>query len=136
MTTETTTPYAALVLRIGLGSMFIAHAFLKIFVFTPAGTVGFFASLGIPGWLAYPTIAVELIGGAMLILGVKARWVSIALIPVLIGTISLVHGSKGWLFTNEGGGWEYPMFLIVALIAQSLLGNGAFSLQSIFSKNR
>jgi len=136
MTTQTTTPYAALVLRIGLGTMFIAHALLKIFVFTPEGTVDFFASLGVPGWFAYPTMAIELMGGAMLIFGIKARFVSLALIPVLIGTIVLVHGAKGWLFTNEGGGWEYPLFLIVALIAQSLLGNGAITLKSIISKYR
>ena len=136
MTTQTTTPYAALVLRIALGTMFIAHALLKIFVFTPEGTVGFFASLGVPGWFAYPTMAIELIGGVMLVLGIKTRLVSVALIPILIGTIVLVHGAKGWLFTNEGGGWEYPLFLIAALIAQSLLGNGAITLKSIISKYR
>ena len=136
MTTQETAPYAALVLRIGLGTLFIAHALLKIFVFTPEGTVGFFASLGIPGWFAYPTMALELIGGAMLILGIKTRHVSMALIPIIIGTIVLVHGAKGWLFTNEGGGWEFPLFIIVALITQSLLGNGAISLKAIISKYR
>lgn len=134
MTTQTTPPYAALVLRLGLGSLFIAHALLKILVFTPAGTAGFFASLGIPGWLAYPTIVIELIGGIMLISGIKTRLVSFALIPVIIGTIVLVHGTKGWLFSNEGGGWEFPLFLIVALVVQALLGNGAFSLKSIIGK--
>jgi len=136
MTTQTTTPYAALILRVALGTIFIAHALLKIFVFTPEGTVGFFASLGVPGWFAYPTMAIELIGGVMLVLGMKTKFVSVALIPVLIGTIVLVHGAKGWLFTNEGGGWEYPMFLIVALISQSLLGNGAITLKSIINKYR
>ncbi len=136
MTTQATTSYAALTLRIALGVMFIAHALLKIFVFTPEGSVGFFSSLGIPGWLAYPTMGIELIGGAMLILGIKTRFISASLIPVLIGTIFLVHGNKGWLFTNEGGGWEYPMFLILALITQSLLGNGDFTLRSVINKFR
>jgi len=136
MTTDTTTPYAALILRISLGTMFIAHALLKLLVFTPEGTVGFFVSLGIPGWLAYPTMAIELIGGVMLILGIKTKQISFALIPVLIGTIVLVHGARGWMFANEGGGWEYPLFLIAALTVQSLLGNGAFNLQSIIGKNR
>ena len=44
-----TAPYAALLLRLALGGMFLAHGLLKIMVFTPAGTVGFFASLGLPG---------------------------------------------------------------------------------------
>jgi len=135
MTTQPTSPYAALVLRLGLGIMFIAHALLKLLVFTPEGTVGFFSSLGIPGWLAYPTIAIELIGGVMLILGTKTKYISLALIPVLIGTIVLVHGANGWMFANEGGGWEYPLFLIIALIAQSLMGSGTLNSRSIFSKN-
>lgn len=135
MTTQATTPYAVLILRIALGTMFIAHALLKILVFTPEGTVGYFASLGVPGWFAYPTMAIELIGGAMLILGIKTRPASLALIPVLVGAMVLVHGAKGWSFTNEGGGWEYPLFLIAALIAQSLLGNGAITLKSIINKS-
>ncbi len=76
-----------------------------------------FASLNnVPGWLAYPTTAPELIGGVMLISGIKTKYVSVALTPVIIGTIVLVHSAKGWLFTNEGGGREFPLFLIIALI--------------------
>ncbi|HEB82051.1 MAG TPA: DoxX family protein [Gammaproteobacteria bacterium] len=136
MTTQTSNDYAALVLRIGLGSMFMAHALLKIIVFTPDGTAGFFASLGVPGWLAYPTMGAELIGGAMLVLGIQTRLVSLLLIPVLIGSIVLVHGGNGWLFANEGGGWEYPLFLIVAAITLSLLGNGAMSAASFIPKKQ
>ena len=57
-----TAPYAILVLRVALGILFLAHAGLKIFVFTPAGTAQFFGSLGLPPVLAYLTIAVELAG--------------------------------------------------------------------------
>jgi putative oxidoreductase len=116
--------------------MFIAHALLKIFVFTPAGTVGFFASLGVPSWLAYPTMGAELVGGALLVAGVRTRFVSLALVPVLIGSIVLVHGGNGWLFTNENGGWEYPAFLTVATLVQSLLGDGAYSLSAVLRGNK
>jgi len=124
--------YAALLLRNALGIMFIAHALLKILVFTPAGTVGFFASLGVPGWFAYPTMGVELIGGIMLVIGYQTRYVSLALIPVLLGSIVLVHGGNGWLYTNENGGWEYSAFLIVASLVQVLLGDGAYSIKQLF----
>ncbi|MGB5200528.1 MAG: DoxX family protein [Sedimenticolaceae bacterium] len=130
------TAYAALLLRIALGAMFIAHGLLKLLVFTPAGTVGFFESLGMPGWFAYPTMGAELIGGVLLVLGVQARAVSLALLPVLIGSIVLVHGANGWLYTNENGGWEYSAFLIVASLVQALLGNGAFSLGRMLDRNR
>ncbi len=101
-----TAAYGALLLRASLGTMYLAHALLKILVFTPAGTAGFFASLGVPGWLAYPVMAGELIGGVMLLLGVQTRLVSLALVPVLVGSIVLDHGANGWLFSNKGGGWE------------------------------
>ncbi len=130
--------YGALVLRLSLGVLFLAHAGLKIFVFTPAGTAGYFASLGLPGFLAYVTILAELGGGIFLIAGFVTRWVSLALIPILAGAIIFVHGSKGWLFSNEGGGWEYLAFWIVALVVQSLLGDGAYAVpwKEIFKRQQ
>ena len=119
---------AALLLRLSLGTMFVAHALLKYFVFTPAGTAKFFESVGLPGALGYVTIAVELIGGALLILGVRTRIVALALVPVLIGA-TWVHAGNGWLFTSPNGGWEYPAFWTVALIVQALLGDGAYALR-------
>jgi len=132
---QTRSDYAALLLRTSLGVMFIAHALLKIAVFTPSGTAGFFASLGVPGWMAYPVMGVELIGGFMLLAGVQTRMVSLALVPVLIGSIVLVHGGNGWLFSNPNGGWEYPLFLSAATLVQALLGDGAYSLQSILKRS-
>ncbi|HBR97375.1 MAG TPA: LysR family transcriptional regulator [Gammaproteobacteria bacterium] len=131
---DNTSAYGASILRTALGTMFIAHALLKILVFTPAGTAGFFASLGLPGFLAYPTIAAELVGGMLLLVGYQTRWVALALIPILVGSIVLVHGASGWQFSNEGGGWEYPLFLIAASLAQAFLGDGAFSLSARLGK--
>lgn len=120
-----TTPYGAALLRIALGVIFIAHsAYLKIFVFTLPGTVGFFQSLGLPGVAAYATIAVEVIGGLMLILGFRVREAALALAVVSLGA-TWAHFGAGWLFTNEGGGWEYPLFLAVASLSVALLGPGA-----------
>ena len=120
--------YAALILRLGLGIMFIAHGLLKVMVFTLPGTVGFFESQGFPGFTAYLVTAAEIGGGALLIAGVATRAVSLALIPVLLGAL-YVHWGAGWLFTNENGGWEYPAFLIVAALTQALLGAGRFRLR-------
>jgi putative oxidoreductase len=123
------TDAAALLLRLSLGTMFIAHALLKYFVFTPEGTAQFFASLGLPGALGYVTIAVELIGGVLLILGVRTRVVALALVPVLLGA-TWAHSGNGWLFTSPHGGWEYPAFWTVTLIVQALIGDGALPLRS------
>jgi len=116
---------AALLLRLSLAVMFFAHAWLKIRVFTIPGTVKYCESLGVPGLLAYLTIAAELGGGLLLLLGIGTRWVALALIPLIVGTIVLVHGKNGWLFTNKDGGWEYPAFWIVGLLVLAALGDGA-----------
>ena len=120
--------YAALVLRLALGTLFIAHALLKYFVFTLPGTEQFFVSVGFPGYLAYVTFGVELIGGILLLLGVATRAVAVVLIPVLLGA-TFVHAGNGWLFTSPNGGWEYPAFWTVTLIVQAFLGNGALALR-------
>lgn len=114
----------ALILRVVLGALFLAHAALKIFVFTPAGTAQFFGSIGLPGGLAYLVMAAEVIGGIALIIGFQTRLAALALVPVMLGTIFFSHGANGFFFTNEGGGWEYPAFWTVALIVQALIGGG------------
>lgn len=117
--------YGALILRLALGSVMIAHALLKLLVFTLPGTAGFFAAHGFPGWSAYPVFALELLGGLALVLGLAVRSVAAILIPVMIGAL-IVHFPNGWAFTAPNGGWEYVAFLIAALGAQVLLGAGAY----------
>ena len=114
-----TAPYAAFILRMSLGVMFIAHAMLKLLVFTLPGTVQFFQSVGYPGFLAYIVFAAELVGGALLVLGAYTRWVALALIPILLGA-ALVHAPNGWVFSAPNGGWEYPVFLALAALVQAL----------------
>lgn len=130
---DSRSPYAALTLRIALGAMFIAHALLKLFVFTLPGTVQFFQSLGLPGALAYLTFAAELVGGALIVLGLGTRWVAALLIPILLGA-TWAHSANGWVFTAPNGGWEYPAFLSAAALAQAFLGDGAYALSSVFNR--
>ncbi len=128
MIDDRTAPYGALLLRVSLGVALLAHGLLKVLVFTVPGTVQFFESIGYPGVLAYLVILAELGGGAALILGAFVRPVAIALIPVLIGA-TLQHAGNGWLFSAQGGGWEFPAFWTAMLAVQALLGAGALSLR-------
>ena len=128
MNTYSNSDYAALVLRLSSGVLFLAHGLLKVNVFTIAGTVAFFESLGLPALLAYLTIIAEIGGGIALILGVATRLVSAALIPVLLGA-TWVHMGNGWVFSSEGGGWEFPLFWAVVQGAIFLLGSGAYALR-------
>jgi putative oxidoreductase len=121
--------FGAALLRITLGGLFLAHAGLKFFLFTPAGTAQFFESVGLPEGLAYAVLVAETIGGFALILGVYTRLVALALAPILMGAIVTVHASAGFFFDNPKGGWEYPAMWAVALVVQALIGDGAFALR-------
>jgi putative oxidoreductase len=125
--------HAALLLRVGLGVMTLAHGLLKVFVFTIPGTVGFFEQLGYPGFFAYGVITAEILGGIALIAGIGTRYVALALVPVLIGA-TMTHAGNGWLFSNANGGWEFPAFWTLTLIVQALLGDGAYSLNQILAR--
>ena len=128
MNVERNKEYGIALLRISLGVMFIAHSVvLKYFTFTLPGTAGYFESIGLPGFLAYVVFGMEAVGGILLVLGVRTREVSAALIPILVGAL-WAHSGNGWVFSNAGGGWEYPLYLIVLSGVQVLLGEGSFAL--------
>ena len=127
--------YAALLLRLALAAVMLAHAAAKLFIFTLPGTVAFFSAAGFPGWTAYPVFALEALGGLALLVGWQSRIVSLLLIPVMLGAAT-VHLRNGWMFTAPNGGWEYPVFLIAALGSQALLGNGAWAFATVAGKAR
>ncbi len=128
MTHANSTAYAALLLRVTSGALFVAHGLLKLLVFTIPGTVGYFESLGLPAIAAYLTIFAEVFGGLALILGVAVRPVALALVPVLLGAL-WVHSGNGWTFSSQGGGWEFPLFWVLVQLAIALLGPGALALK-------
>ena len=102
-----TAPYAALLLRVSLGILFLAHGLLlKVMTFGLAGTVGYFESIGYPGFFAYLVILGEIAGGLGLILGIWPRWVAGLLLPIMIGA-TLQHAGNGWVFSGNGGGWYF-----------------------------
>ena len=98
-----TAPHAILALRVTTGALFLFHGLVKLFVFTPAGTAGYFESIGLPGALGYLTMLVEIAGGLALILGIKTRIVSLALVPVLLGAAWFGHGGAGFNWSNANG---------------------------------
>ena len=135
MNTSDNSAHAAFLLRAALGVMFLAHGLTKVLVFTIPGTVGFFNSIGYPGWLAYLVILGEVGGGLLLVLGVYTRWVALANIVILLGTLP-VHWANGWMFANTNGGWEYSVFLIVVSVSVALLGDGKFALRLPWMKEQ
>jgi putative oxidoreductase len=130
MNSEQLTANGTALLRVTLGIAAISHGLLKVLVFTMPGAVGFFESLGLPGFLAYVTVFVEVAGGLALVAGYQTRLVSLAMAPILLGAM-WAHSGNGWVFSNQGGGWEYPLFWAIALVAQAMLGSGAFAVDTM-----
>jgi putative oxidoreductase len=104
------------------------HAFLK----TSRGMethAALLAKNGITPLLAWPTFSVEVIGGVAILLGWYTRqWAAFLL--VFLAVVVWIKWPVGWGYSNTGGGWEYPLFWLVAQAALVLAGSGAFSLQS------
>jgi putative oxidoreductase len=127
MSTENLNGWGVALTRVSLGSILVAHSiYLKLVVYTLPGTAQFFTSLGLPAVLAYVVFIVEAVAGVALIVGWQSRAAALAVVPILLGA-TWAHWSAGWLFTNSGGGWEYPALLAVFAAGQALLGDGAFS---------
>lgn len=120
--------YGVLALRVALGVMFIAHAYLKLAVFTVPGFEGFLGKIGLPAFLSWPIILAELLGGIAILVGFYGRAVSLALLPILLGAV-VIHAPNGWLFNAPNGGWEYPAFMALTSLAYTLIGDGAFALK-------
>ena len=123
---------ALLVLRIVVGGLFVGHGAQKLFgAFGGhglAGTAGFFEQIGLrPGMLhARAAGGAELIGGALLILGLITPFAAAALIATMVAAIITVHYAKGVWSTQ--GGYEYNLVLIAAAFALAGAGPGAWSL--------
>jgi putative oxidoreductase len=122
-------PYAATLLRLALGAMWLSHAMLKVFVFTIPGFESFLASQGMPTFVALPVVLLEIAGGVLILTGFHGRLASLLLLPILAGA-TVAHIGNGWVFSNAHGGWEYPAFLIAMSLVHAMLGDGAFALKA------
>jgi putative oxidoreductase len=125
-------PYGLALLRVAIGIDWIAHAFLKIYrgMHTHEALL---AKNGITPLLAWPTFGIEVIGGVAILLGWYARqWATFLLI--FLGVVVWIKWPVGWGYSSPGGGWEYPLFWLVAQAALALAGSGAFALQTNLSR--
>lgn len=121
-------PYGAFLLRAALGIMWIAHAGLKFFVFGIAGFASWLESQGLPTIAAWPVPLLEVAFGLAILAGFYSRYAAILSLPIML-VATTVHTGNGWVFSNAGGGWEYPVFLFIALIAHIFIGEGAFAVR-------
>ena len=126
--------YGIFILRVAVGIDWIVHALLKTYrgMYTHEALL---AKNGITPLLAWPTFSVELIGGCAILLGWYTRQWS-AVLLIFLAVVVWVKWPVGWLYSNAGGGWEYPLFWLMAQAALVLAGSGAFALQTGAKPNR
>jgi putative oxidoreductase len=103
------------ILRAVLGLTFFIHGLSK-FQGGISNTVGFFDSLGIPGFMAYVVAVVELLGGIVLILGLGTRIVALLFALIMIGAIFTAKLSVGFLGNGQMAGYELELVLLAVSI--------------------
>ena len=122
------TPYAAVVLRIAVGLVFLHHGMMKVHMGV-AGVAGFFHGLGIPfaTIAAGVVIAMETVGAALLILGVVPRMIALAFAIEMAVAILIALLPHGQPFELEGT-------LLAASLSLVASGGGPLSLQGLMKK--
>ncbi|UFX42393.1 DoxX family protein [Bradyrhizobium sp. 41S5] len=127
MIDQRTAPYAALLLRVTLAGLFIAHLYGKC-VLKPINLWwNGLSKLGYPEWVLAYALSAEFGSALLLLLGIYTRWVSIYTIPMMLGATHFWMLRKGYWFTEAG--WEMPLVWAIMLAVQALLGDGAFALK-------
>lgn len=126
--------FAPLILRVGLGVVFLMHGYDKVFVKGHAGITGFMGMLGLPlpELMAYILAYGELIAGALLIVGAFTYWAALFAAVVAIVAWILVHASKGFWISD--GGYEFIMLILAAALAVKISGPGKYSVDAMMSK--
>ena len=117
------------ILRVVLGLIFFVHGLSK-FQGGITNTVGFFDSIGIPGFMAYVIALIELIGGIALILGIGTQIVSVLFAVIMLGAIFTVKLPAGLLGNGQMAGYELELSLLAVSIYFVFANKSAFSLDN------
>ena len=127
--------YGITLLRVTLGTVFVAHGAQKLFTFGLAGTAGFMGQLGLP----FPTlsaglaIGAELLGGLALVVGLLTRVATLPLAATMLVAILAVHLPSGFFLPQ---GFEYALTLLGGSVALALAGPGALALDNVVWRSR
>jgi putative oxidoreductase len=122
------------ILRVVVGLTFFIHGLSK-FQGGISNTVGFFDSLGLPGFTAYVVALVELIGGIALILGLGTRIVTLLFALIMLGAIFTAKLSAGFLGNDQMAGYELDLVLLAASIYFVFADGSQLSLDQKFLKS-
>jgi putative oxidoreductase len=128
--------------RLALGLVILPHGMQKLFGafggYGFDGTMGFFASLGMPSVLGLLVIITETFGALALILGLGTRLAAFGTIATMLGAVLLVHAPNGffmnWNGTSAGEGFEYHLLAIALALPLVIKGAGTYSLDRVLAR--
>ncbi len=125
----------ALILRVVLGITFFVHGLVK-FQGGIENISGWFASIGIPGGMAYVVALIELVGGVALVLGLGTKIVSALLSLVMVGAIIKVKLAVGFLGNGQMAGYELDLAFLAMAVFLAINGSKLLSLDQILFKGK
>ena len=132
--------YGALVIRLALGVIFVAHGAQKLLGWWGgsgfAGTVAQFTRMGMPAPLAVLVIVAEFFGGLGVLFGALTRLAAFGIACVMVGGIFTVHLRNGFFinWSNEPGrghGIEANLAYLAMALALCMTGAGALSIDEL-----
>lgn len=126
---------STLILRLVLGISFFVHGLVK-FQGGMENTVGWFDSIGLPGFLAYGVALVEVVGGIALILGLFTRIVSFIFVLLMVGAVIKVKLAAGFLGNGQSAGYELDLAFMAMAVSIAITGSKAYALDSIIGKGQ
>lgn len=118
----------ALLLRVLLGALFIAHLGWKLTVL-PGGLPAWWDGLvaaGYPAFVPAYVLSAEVAGALLLIPGVATRYVALYAMPMMLGAAQFWLARKGFYFTKAGA--ELPLVWLALLGLQAVAGDGSHAL--------
>ncbi|WP_261130131.1 DoxX family protein [Bacillus sp. Marseille-Q3570] len=126
---------SSLILRVILGLTFFIHGLAK-FQGGIENTVGWFGSIGLPGFLAYGVALLELVGGIALVLGLFSRVISVLFALLMVGAIFKVKLAAGFLGNGQMAGYELDLALLAMAVAVAINHSKAYSLDQFIFKGK
>src|SRR3954447_25339302 len=125
----------ALILRVVLGITFFIHGFVK-FQGGIENQVGWFSSIGLPGFLAYVVAIIELVGGFALFIGLGTKVISALLAILMIGATVKVKLSLGFLGNGQMAGYELDLALLAMAVFIAINGSKMFAMDQLIFKGK
>ncbi|MDQ0178032.1 DoxX family protein [Bacillus chungangensis] len=125
---------AGFIVRIILGLTFFIHGFAK-FQGGISNTVGFFESIGLPGFAAYATASIELVGGIAMILGIGTRIVSVLFAIIMAGALIKIKFAAGFMGSAQMAGYEFELALLAMSIHLAITGSSFFSVDKVLFRS-